>query len=126
MSPSLHQLFCCELVLILVCSHFIVEANVPYWFDSDLIHQVRSCIKYSAVVIQWVCWIFDVNILILPIMFCQLNELNSPEDYIKTSFKSNVYCSEQDRDQTLSDPYSNRPMFRPVIAIYWMFYFLID
>jgi len=37
------------------------------------------------------CWIFDVDILILSTMFCQLKELNSPEDDIRTSFKSNVY-----------------------------------
>jgi hypothetical protein len=113
--------------MILVCSYFIVEGNVPYRFDSDLlIHQVRYCIPYSAVVTQWVCLIFDVDILILFIMFCQLKELNSPEDDIRTSFKNNVYCSEQDRVQTLSDPYSNRPMSRHVMVIYRVFYFLID
>lgn len=127
MSLSLHQLFCCELVMILVCSYFIVEGNIPYHFDSDLlIHQVRYCITYSAVVTQWVCWIFDVDILILPITFCQLKELNSPEDDIRTSFKSNVYSSEQDTVQTLSDPYSNRPTSRSVMVIYSVCHFLID
>jgi len=97
MSLSLHQLFCCELVMILVCSYFIVEGNIPYHFDSDLlIHHLRYCIPYSGVVTQWMCWIFDVDILILSIMLCQLKELNSPEDDTRTSFKSNVYCSVQD------------------------------
>jgi hypothetical protein len=97
-----------SVVVILVRSYFLVEGDVPYGFNSVLlIHQIRYCTPHNAVVAQWVCWIFDVDILILPIVFCQLKELNAPEDDNRTSFKSNVFYSEQDRVQTLSDPHSS-------------------